>query len=253
MEFFGTNRADGVLERPFRLGAVPGVMWTRDQPGQRSGLVLLAHGGGQHKSAPAVAARAQRYLKELDAAVVAIDAPGHGDRDRGGRDELFIERLTQARRDGAPVGALIEEYNADVATRALPEFSEVLTAVQLQWDDEFVDRAVGLGMYDAIASAEKTLHANAGGHAAVPRFELGAEARFFARHLPLRPSAVCQRPRRRAGAGPVHHARKRIDGGPGEPVGLYSLLPGSGAPKMGHNGERPSPNLAPFEGQEGVL
>jgi fermentation-respiration switch protein FrsA (DUF1100 family) len=53
----------------------------------------------------------------------------------------------------------------------------------LQWDDEFVDRAAGLGMYDALASAEKTLHANAGGHTAVPRFELEAEARFFARHL----------------------------------------------------------------------
>ncbi|TDK24042.1 alpha/beta fold hydrolase [Arthrobacter crusticola] len=243
MRFLETTHADRLLERPFRLGAVPGVMWTRDQPGQRTALVLLAHGGGQHKGAPAVAARARRYLKELDAAVVSIDAPGHGDRDRGGRDTLFIEQLAQARRDGAPVGTLIEEYNADVAAQALPEFSEVLTAVQaldeisadvrigfwglslgaaigfpfvagerritaavlgltasdqlreqarrirvpvqflLQWDDELVDRAAGLGMYDALASTEKSLHANAGGHTAVPRFELESEARFFTRHL----------------------------------------------------------------------
>ncbi|RJT96954.1 alpha/beta fold hydrolase [Arthrobacter frigidicola] len=243
MKFLEANHADEILERPFRLGAVPGVLWTRAQPGQRTAVVLLAHGGGQHKGAPAVAARARRYLKELDAAIVTIDAPGHGDRERGGRDTLFIEQLTQARRDGTPVGDLIEGYNADVAARALPEFSEVLTAVQaldeigadvrigfwglslgaaiglpfvageprvtaavlgltgsdqlreqarrirmpvqflLQWDDEFVDRAVGLGIYDALASTEKSLHANAGGHTAVPRFEVDAEARFFTRHL----------------------------------------------------------------------
>ncbi|MBJ2121344.1 alpha/beta fold hydrolase [Arthrobacter sp. MSA 4-2] len=243
MKFLESNHADGILERPFRLGALPGVVWTRNQPGQRTALVLLAHGGGQHKGAPAVAARARRYLKELDAAIVAIDAPGHGDREWDGRDTLFIDQLTQARRDGTPVGNLIEGYNADVATQALPELSEVLTAVQaldeigpdvrigfwglslgsaigipfvageprvtaavlglagsdqlreqarrirvpvqflLQWDDEFVDRAVGLGVYDALASTEKSLHANAGGHTAVPRFEIEAEARFFARHL----------------------------------------------------------------------
>ncbi|WP_159619272.1 alpha/beta fold hydrolase [Arthrobacter zhaoguopingii] len=243
MKFIGGTQADGILERPFRLGAVPGVMWTRDQPGQRTALVLLAHGGGQHKSAPAVAGRARQYLKELDAAIVAIDAPGHGDRERSARDTLFIEQLTQARRDGTPVRNLMERYNADIATQALPELFEVLTAVQaldeigadvrigfwglslgatigipfvagerritaavlgltgsdqlreqarrirvpvqflLQWDDEFVDRAVGLGVYDALASTEKSLHANAGGHTAVPRFEIEAEARFFARQL----------------------------------------------------------------------
>lgn len=245
MKFLEASHADEILERPFRLGAVPGVLWTRAQPGQRRALVLMAHGGGQHKGAPAVTARARRYLKELDAAIVAIDAPGHGDRERGGRDTLFIEQLTQARRDGTPVGDLIEGYNADVAARALPEFSEVLTAVQaldeigadvrigfwglslgaaiglpfvageprvtaavlglagsdqlreqarrirvpvqflLQWDDEFVDRAVGLGVYYALASLEKSLHANAGGHTAVPRFEVDAEARFFTRHLAI--------------------------------------------------------------------
>jgi hypothetical protein len=46
-----------------------------------------------------------------------------------------------------------------------------------------VPRESGLALFGAFASAEKTLHANAGGHLDVPRFELGSSVRFFARHL----------------------------------------------------------------------
>jgi fermentation-respiration switch protein FrsA (DUF1100 family) len=53
----------------------------------------------------------------------------------------------------------------------------------LQWDDEVVPRESGLALFDAFASAEKTLHANAGKHHEVPRFELESSVRFFARHL----------------------------------------------------------------------
>lgn len=53
----------------------------------------------------------------------------------------------------------------------------------LQWDDELLDRRSGLALFDAFASKEKTLHANAGGHFEVPRFEVDSAARFFARHL----------------------------------------------------------------------
>ena len=53
----------------------------------------------------------------------------------------------------------------------------------LQWDDELVSRAGGLALFDAFASAEKTLHANPGGHGQVPRFETDSALRFFTRHL----------------------------------------------------------------------
>jgi len=53
----------------------------------------------------------------------------------------------------------------------------------LQWDDEHVDRQSGLALFDAFASKEKTLHANAGGHGDVPRFEVDSATRFFARNL----------------------------------------------------------------------
>jgi pimeloyl-ACP methyl ester carboxylesterase len=53
----------------------------------------------------------------------------------------------------------------------------------LQWDDELVPRADGLALFDALASAEKTLHANPGRHTEVPEFELDSSQRFLARHL----------------------------------------------------------------------
>ncbi|WP_333772754.1 dienelactone hydrolase family protein [Streptomyces sp. IBSBF 3136] len=53
----------------------------------------------------------------------------------------------------------------------------------LQWDDERVPREQGLALFDALASTEKTLHANPGGHGELPAFEVDSTVRFFARHL----------------------------------------------------------------------
>ncbi len=55
--------------------------------------------------------------------------------------------------------------------------------VLLQWDDEGNDRQLALDLFDAFGSAEKTLHANTGGHTGVPQFEGDDGNRFFARHL----------------------------------------------------------------------
>ncbi|MEU6814590.1 alpha/beta hydrolase [Streptomyces sp. NPDC046860] len=53
----------------------------------------------------------------------------------------------------------------------------------VQWDDERVPRESALALFDAFASKEKTLHANAGTHVAWPLFEAESATRFFARHL----------------------------------------------------------------------
>jgi fermentation-respiration switch protein FrsA (DUF1100 family) len=53
----------------------------------------------------------------------------------------------------------------------------------VQWDDEMVPRDSALALFDAFGSAEKSLHANDGPHAGVPRFEVDSAVRFFARHL----------------------------------------------------------------------
>ena len=55
--------------------------------------------------------------------------------------------------------------------------------VLLQWDDEGNDRQLALDLFDAFGSEEKTLHANRGGHAGIPRSEADDGNRFFARHL----------------------------------------------------------------------
>jgi cephalosporin-C deacetylase-like acetyl esterase len=53
----------------------------------------------------------------------------------------------------------------------------------LQWDDELVSRVSCFALFEALGSTEKTLHANPGGHLAVPAFELDSAERFFLRHL----------------------------------------------------------------------
>jgi hypothetical protein len=53
----------------------------------------------------------------------------------------------------------------------------------LQWDDEGNDRQLALDLFDAFGTREKTLHANLGGHAGTPWFEVDGAARFFTRHL----------------------------------------------------------------------
>jgi pimeloyl-ACP methyl ester carboxylesterase len=53
----------------------------------------------------------------------------------------------------------------------------------LQWDDEGMGRQPVLDLFDTFGATEKTLHANLGGHAGTPWFEVDDGARFFTRHL----------------------------------------------------------------------
>jgi pimeloyl-ACP methyl ester carboxylesterase len=53
----------------------------------------------------------------------------------------------------------------------------------LQWDDEGNDRQLALDLFDAFGTREKTLHANLGGHAGTPWFEVDDGGGFFTRHL----------------------------------------------------------------------
>jgi fermentation-respiration switch protein FrsA (DUF1100 family) len=53
----------------------------------------------------------------------------------------------------------------------------------VQWDDERVPRAGALALFDAVGSADKSLHANPGGHGDLPAHEQDSTVRFFTRHL----------------------------------------------------------------------
>lgn len=247
VQFTAETSSNGVVERDFTVSGVPGVLWSpacAPAPGSdHAPLVLMAHGGGQHKRAPGILGRAHRFVTGCGLHVAALDAPGHGDRPRTAKDEQHIAALRRAQAAGEPLGPVVVAIHVDLAARAVPEWRVTLDALQelpeigagrpvgfwgimqgtgigvpltaveprisaavfgclgheslteaaaqitvpieflLQWDDEHIDRRSGLALYDAFASKEKTLHANAGGHGEVPRFEVDSAAAFFARHL----------------------------------------------------------------------
>ncbi len=78
----------------------------------------------------------------------------------------------------AVLGLLHHLWLTDAAARI-----SVPVEFVLQWDDPLVCRESGLALFDAFGSAEKTLHANPGGHGDVPAFEIDSSLRFFQRHL----------------------------------------------------------------------
>ncbi len=239
MRFTSEQRLDdGVLEREFTLGEIPGVLWT---PGSAPApLILSGHNGGLHKREPRLVARARHYAAEYGFAVAAIDAPGCGDRPRSAVDEQFRADLRRAMEAGEPVDEIVDAFILPLVEKAVPEWRITLDALLslpeiggpvgyagmtaigirlavveprisaagffaggfvpgalreearqvtiplqflLQWDDEGMERQPALDLFDAFGTREKTLHANLGGHAGTPWFEVDDGARFYARHL----------------------------------------------------------------------
>lgn len=74
----------GVVERGFELQVdgrrVPGLVWHAAAAGTGAPLVLIGHGGTQHKRADYVLALARMLARHHGIASLAIDAPGHGGR-----------------------------------------------------------------------------------------------------------------------------------------------------------------------------
>ncbi|MEV6536580.1 alpha/beta hydrolase [Streptomyces sp. NPDC051639] len=242
MHFTSSTSFDGVREQLFTLDGTPGVLWTPEGATGTRPLVLMGHGGGQHKKAPDILALACRIVAECGFSAVAVDVPGHGDRPVDDEyDRIATENRARVAA-GEELAPLVAGFQALVARRTVPEWRAVLDAVQrlehvgpgpvgywgvslgcglgvpfvaaeprvraavlglggalasaehaarvtvpveflVQWDDERVPRAQGLALFDALASAEKTLHVNVGRHGEVPAFERDSTLRFFARHL----------------------------------------------------------------------
>jgi dienelactone hydrolase len=242
MRFISQTSSDGVTEQLFTLGEIPGVLWTPEGAAGTRPLILMGHGGGQHKKAPGIVARAHRFVAECGFAVAAVDVPNHGERPK---DEEFDRVATENRARmaaGEDTAALVAALHNLVARQTVAEWQAVLTAVQqlehvgagpvgywgvslgcglgvpfvaaeprvraavlglqgspglaktagritvpveylVQWHDERVPREQSLAAFDALASAEKTLHANPGKHGDLPSFETDSSLRFFARHI----------------------------------------------------------------------
>jgi dienelactone hydrolase len=130
MRFTSQASSDGVFEQLFLLGDIPGVLWTPEGADGTRPLIVMGHGGGQHKKAPSIVDRARRFVAECGFAVVAVDAPSHGDRPE---HEEFTRIATehQARFDaGEELASLIASFQALVARQIVPEWQAVLDAVQ---------------------------------------------------------------------------------------------------------------------------
>jgi len=161
MRFTSETTSNGVSERLFTPGGIPGVLWSpADATGSRP-LVLLGHGGGQHKKVPGLVARAHRYVTACGFAVAAIDAPGHGDRPRTAQDEQFAAGLRERMAAGEPVGPYIVRYNAALAERAVPEWQATLDALQDQADGPvgFYGVAMGSAIGVPLAAADSRIAA----------------------------------------------------------------------------------------------
>ncbi|MBN9328527.1 MAG: alpha/beta hydrolase [Cellulomonas sp. 73-145] len=131
MHLHTSSSADGVDEHDFMLDDVPGVLWTPsgavDPP---PALVLMGHGGGLHKRAPGLVARARHLVATYGYAVAAVDAPGHGDRPRSAVDQRLIDAMVAARAAGQPLAPFVVELNASIAERAVPEWRATIDALQ---------------------------------------------------------------------------------------------------------------------------
>ncbi|GGV22292.1 hypothetical protein GCM10010260_73200 [Streptomyces filipinensis] len=131
LHFTAESSSNGILERDFTVGDVPGVLWSPASDGpDRAPLVLMAHGGGNHKKHPAMAGRARLLVTGCGFHVAVIDAPGHGDRPRSAHDEAEIAELFRARAAGEPEGPIVVRYNAHLAELAVPEYLATLDALQ---------------------------------------------------------------------------------------------------------------------------
>ncbi|MEU6894865.1 alpha/beta hydrolase [Streptomyces sp. NPDC046557] len=129
MRFTSQTSSDGVTEQFFTLDEIPGVLWTPEDACGSRPLILLGHGGGLHKTAPGAVSRGRRFAAE-GFAVVAIDAPNHGDRPK---DEEF-GRITAGMRAGMAAGenpgALVAGMHSYLAGQAVADWQAALTAVQ---------------------------------------------------------------------------------------------------------------------------
>ncbi|MFF8428871.1 alpha/beta hydrolase [Streptomyces sp. NPDC016566] len=130
LQFTAESSSNGVIERDFTVSEVPGVLWSPASGAERAPLVLMGHGGGNHKKHPAMSGRARRLVTGCGFHAVVIDAPGHGDRPRTAHDEAEIAELFRARAAGEPEGPIVVRYNAHLAQLAVPEYLATLDALQ---------------------------------------------------------------------------------------------------------------------------
>ncbi|KPM51628.1 hypothetical protein ACG83_32775 [Frankia sp. R43] len=135
MRFTSEQHADnGVLERAFTLGEIPGILWTPASAASASAaapvpLILLGHPGGLPRMYPRLVARARRSAAD-GFATATIELPGSGERPRSDAAERARADLRRALAAGVPVGEeIIGRLVLPLVEKAVPEWRTALDAV----------------------------------------------------------------------------------------------------------------------------
>ncbi|MFK4064965.1 dienelactone hydrolase family protein [Streptomyces sp. NPDC029674] len=119
---------DGILEREFTLGQIPGILWT--PASAPAPLILLGHPPlGLHKMYPRLVARA-RACSAAGFATATIELPGSGDRPRWPAAEEARADLRRAMEAGEPVSdEIVDALILPLVDKAVPEWQAALDAL----------------------------------------------------------------------------------------------------------------------------
>ncbi|MEV0824902.1 alpha/beta hydrolase [Nonomuraea rubra] len=131
MRFTSERRLDdGVVEREFTLGEIPGILWTPSSASAPVPLILLGHPPlGLGKMYPRLVARARQAAADGFAAAT-IELPGSGDRPRPAGAEQARADLRRAMEAGEPVGdEIIDALVLPLVDKAVPEWQATLDAL----------------------------------------------------------------------------------------------------------------------------
>src|SRR6185295_3680368 len=130
MQFTSEQRLDdGVLEREFTLGEIPGILWTPGSASAPAPLILLGHPGGLHKMYPRLVARARHAAAE-GFATATIELPGSGNRPRSAVAEQARADLRRALGASEPVNdEIVDRLVLPLVEQAVPEWQGALDAL----------------------------------------------------------------------------------------------------------------------------
>ncbi len=130
MRFTSEQRLDdGVVEREFSFGEIPGILWTPGSASEPMPLILLGHPGGLHSMYPRLAGRAQLCAAEFGFASATIELPGSGARPRLATAEQARADLRRAMAVGAPVDEIVDQLILPLVDVAVPEWRATLDAL----------------------------------------------------------------------------------------------------------------------------
>ena len=121
---------DGVVEREFTLGEIPGILWMPETTTAPAPLILVGHPGGLGRMYPRVSARARYYAAQYGFAAATVELPGSGDRPRLADVEQARADLRRAMAAGEkPSAEVIDALVLPLVDKAVPEWQAVLDAL----------------------------------------------------------------------------------------------------------------------------